>query len=143
MRPVVVLVALVLIGGGVGGQEKKTVQPVRTWSGRLAAVEKEGLIKQAPTIGYLVDQPSLEKLWRAWRGDEKPPQVDFKQQVVFIHTVKGPNTLKTRYQVDGDGDLVPMAESTLVAGPGFSYVIDVVPRAGFKTIRGKALMKTE
>ena len=143
MRPALGIPLLLALAVSAPGQEKTTLQPVRSWTGRVSEADKEGLIKEAPTTGYVVDQAALDKLWRAWRGDEKSPMVDFRREAVFVNTVKGPNQLKVAYRVDGAGDLKTMAEATAVAGPGFSYVVDVLPRAAFKTFRGKALPRPE
>ena len=132
-----------VLGTAAVGQDSQALSPTRSWAGRVADAGKEGLLKEAPTTGFVVEPKEFEKLWRAWRGDEMPPRVDFTREVVFVHTAKGPNMLKVTYTVDAAGDLKAMAASTLVAGPGFGYVIDVLPKAAFKTFRGKALARTD
>src|SRR3712207_6664556 len=127
------LLAVTALVVGAAGQEQKALMPVRSWAGRIADAGKEELRKQAPTTGTITDAKTFEKLWLLWRGDEKPPTIDFGKEIVLVHTVDGPNALKAAYTVDAQGDLKVMAASTLVAGPGFSYVIDVLQRDEFKT----------
>src|SRR4051794_31612809 len=66
----------------------KPVKPLQTWGAKLKDVE---LKKAAPANGFLANAEDFAKLWKAWRGDEKVPEVDFKQNLVLVAMSSGPN----------------------------------------------------
>ncbi len=116
----------------------KEIEPVKTWSG--SSLKEEG-IKEAPKSGVITDAEAWAKLWKAWKFEEKLPEVDFKKQIVLVTTAgcaankwSGPQIKLTE-----KGDLRPQVAATEIGGPGFIYLIQIVDREGVKTIHGKPL----
>jgi hypothetical protein len=62
--------------------EDKQVKVVRSWRGIL---DEKKLTEVAPAKGYLTSQAEWEKVWKAWRKDEKLPEVDFKKHLVLMN----------------------------------------------------------
>ncbi len=129
--------------GLLGGMEKqpglKKVKPVKvlnSWSGKIA---DETLRKYAPGDLLVLDEQQWEKLWKAWRGPEKLPQIDFRKELILVFTAGGPNNVGCRPMVDSEGNLQAGAMSTLIAGPGFGYLIQCIPREGIRSVNGKPL----
>ena len=118
--------------------EDKTLKPTRAWVG----VHKDEKVKKlAPEAGFLTDAKSFAKLWKAWRPEEKVPEVDFRKEFVVVATAGGPNRPNVSGVLDDRGDLKIRAISTLIGGPGFGYAFATFPRAGVKTVGGKPLDK--
>jgi hypothetical protein len=81
-------------------------------------------------------------LWKAWRGDEKVPEVDFTKDLVLVFTLGGPNKVSPpELRLDDRGELTAQAVATLIGGDGFCYKIVTVRRHGIKTVNGTALPK--
>jgi len=132
------LAALALVGVLAGGAraEKKQLTPSQSWN---ASVDDEKLAKEAPEAGYVADAKAFKALWDAWKVGDKLPEVDFKKDIVLVATTRG-SKLNLSAMLDTDkGDLTPLALATKDLGPGFRYVIVVVPREGVKTIGGKEI----
>ncbi|MCI0351976.1 MAG: hypothetical protein L0Z53_21355 [Acidobacteriales bacterium] len=129
----------VLAVSGARAQTKKvTIQ--QTWTG---IVKDNKLRQEAPANGFVADEKTWSKLWKAWRGDEKEPMVDFSKDLVLVFTFDGPNKISVpQLTLNDKGDLrVPLPIGTLIAGPGFGYRLDTIRREGIQTINGKAVMK--
>ena len=60
---------------------KKQIKPTQTWSGKIG---DDALSKAAPKGGYLTNQKALEELWTVWKLKNKPPEIDFTKQIVFV-----------------------------------------------------------
>jgi hypothetical protein len=140
------LVALFLSSCGMPSStarsDGKPVKPVKQWEGRFPAKEDEALRAEAPARGYLTNQQAWSKLWRAWRGQEDLPQVEFEKQLVLVGTAEcARNRVQAEFSLDDKGDLKGGFLQTLIGGPGFAYLIVVVDRAGVKTYNGKAIEK--
>ena len=102
----------------------------------------EPLMKEKPASGYIANEKSWAKLWKAWRGNEEVPKVDFDKQLVLVGTVKcARNGMNVRYKLDDKGNLEVTVMQTDIAGPGFNYQIVVVDRNGVKTINGAKIKK--
>jgi hypothetical protein len=109
----------------------------RSWSG---IINDEGLRKMAPNQesgarGYVTDAKAWAKLWKAWRGDETVPKVDFAKELVVVATVDGPNRpfpVRLPLVADDNGDLSFLVGTTKVAGRGFGYYMAVGPRKDAK-----------
>jgi hypothetical protein len=127
------------------GWEQDLTKPLvfkapREWLGNLKEDEPQ---KEAPTqindnVGYLTDAKAWEKLWKAWRGKEELPKVDFDKELVVVVTVSGPYPVVVGQEVkNGDLRLKANTGYAKVSGFGFGYYLAVVPRKDFKTINGK------
>ena len=97
------------------------------------------LMKAAPANNVIANTKDWEALWKAWRGDEKVPAVDFRKELVLVAKVGGPNNCGIVATLEENGNLKVLTQSTLLYGPGFGYQLGTVPRAGLKTINGKAV----
>jgi hypothetical protein len=126
--------ALCLTAASAQGGKGKQVKPLQTWQ---AKVKDEALKKAAPADGFITTAKDFEALWKAWRGDEKVPEVDFKQNLVLVGLAGGPNLASIGASLDDEGNLKVLVRQTLIGGPGFGYQLAVVPRAGIKTVNGK------
>ena len=116
--------------------ERHELKAAKTWAGVLP---DETLRKAAPAGGVIQTQAALEELWTAWRAGEETPKIDFKKHIVLVGTADGPNRMFAGLTNDLAGNLKVMHGSTRMAGPGFGYVISLVPREGVTTINGKPL----
>jgi hypothetical protein len=133
------IVCPVLSPAGEGKATRAKPQPVRvihTWSGKLA---DNTLRKHEPADGFVLDQENWAKLWKAWRGQENLPALDFQKQMVLVFTAEGPNNVGCTPTRDNAGNVRADAMSTLIGGPGFGYLILCIPREGVKTVNGKPL----
>src|SRR5262245_26360010 len=137
MKRLTVGVLLVFaLAAAVSGEEKK-VTPNRNW---VAVIRDDNLKKEAPKGGVITDAKTFEKLWKAWRKDEKVPEVDFKKEFVVITLASGPNKPGITAKLK-DGDLKITAAQTLIGGDGFGYSIATFNRKDVKKINGKELPK--
>jgi hypothetical protein len=133
---------LVPFAGGqiIEGKKKGTpVKPAREWG---AVLRKDDLAKEAPKSGLITDAKSFAKLWKAWRGAEKVPDITFdKHFVLVVLSLGGPNRPNISATLDEKGTLAIAALRTLIGGPGFGYSLAVFERKGIKTVNGKPLPK--
>ncbi len=142
--PLAILPVLALVGPvpSAAPAGEKPVKAVKEWKGKFLAKEDEPLMKEAPKSGYLTDQKSWGKLWKAWRGKEELPRLDFEKQLVLVGAAEcGRNTIGADFKLDDKGDLKGGFMATEIGGPGFVYVIVVVDRSDIKTYNGKAIKK--
>jgi hypothetical protein len=127
------VLALVVAGllSSAAFADKKEVKTSKEWSG---AVEDETLAKDAPAV--VADAKALEKIWKAWKIEDKMPEVDFTKDIVVITTTRGSKVnLMVKLDDKGNLDVVGLGTRDLV--PGFRYVIATVAREGVKTVNGK------
>jgi len=127
-----------LAPGGAFAQGQ-TVKPSRTLITGL--VDGEDVEKLTPPNGFITKKGDFDKLWKTWLLDEKVPGVDFKTSLVVVATSrKGP--IKSAVLVDEKktGDMKIKVElERQTEGKGLQVLIAVFPRAGIKTIEGKAI----
>jgi len=114
----------------------RPVKIVQSWGGKLA---DGALRKVEPAENFILDQERWAKLWKAWRGHENVPAVDFQKQMVLVFTADGPNSVGCTPTHDGKGNVRGDAMSTLIGGPGFGYLMLCIPREGVQTVNGKPL----
>jgi hypothetical protein len=132
MRLVATLSLLALVA--VATAEPKPVTPDNNWVG---IVNNEKLADEAPKDGIITDAKTFEKVWKAWRKDEKLPVVDFKKHLVVVTLSRGgPNRPGINATLD-DGNLKITAFSTLIGGDAFGYSLATFERRGIKTVNGK------
>jgi hypothetical protein len=133
MRYLSSFVVMALAVGFVAA-EPKEVNPENNWVG---IVNDEKLSKEAPAEGIITDAKTFEKVWKAWRKDEKLPTVDFKKHVVVVTlALGGPNRPGITAMLD-EGNLKITAFSTLIGGEAFGYSLATFERKGLKTVNGK------
>jgi hypothetical protein len=125
-------------GAQPGKLKGKLVKPDREW---VEVIKDNQLAKEAPKTGVIESAEAFAKLWKAWRKDEKVPEIDFKKKIVVVTLAKGgPNRPRVSAVID-EGNLRTRAVSTLIGGPGFGYSIGLYDRKGIKTINGHAIAK--
>lgn len=121
--------------------ESKAVPIQQSWDGILP---NRNLIKESPPEGFVVEAESWAKMWKAWRGKEKLPALDFDKQIALIFTVPGPNKISApELRIDGSGNIrVPLPVSTLLPDDGrIGYKIVIIGRAGVKSVGGRSIIK--
>ena len=119
-----------------GPKQAQPVNILNTWNGKMA---DDAPRKHAPADSFLLDQDEWAKLWKAWRGQEKLPEIDFQKQMILVFTASGPNSVGCEPRLDGQGNVRAFAMSTLIGGPGFGYLIQCIPREGVKSVNGMPL----
>jgi hypothetical protein len=123
------------------GAEAKKVEVRQSWDG---TIPDDKLRKEEPANGFITDEKTWAKLWKAWCGNAKLPKVDFDKELILVQTVEGLNTISPPdLRLTDKGNLrVPLPVSTLLpASGGFGYKIVTVRRDGVKTVNGKTLKK--
>jgi hypothetical protein len=110
-------------------------------------VKDEKLRAAAPNNGIITDPETFRRLWRAWRGPELPPTLNFRKEIVVVATDRwrAAFILIKRSKED------PMAAtvSIVYAGPvqdadGFSYALGHISRGylyrnGIRTVNGVSI----
>jgi hypothetical protein len=122
--------------------EKKTkaVPVVVAWRGKV----KVELRKEAPKTGYVADSKSWEKLWKAWRGKEEVPHVNFKEAIILVGVNTDLNRITIHPEIDDKGDLRVGGVRTFAFyfdPKECNYHIVLIMRRGIKTIEGKEIGK--
>lgn len=112
------------------------VIPIRKYSGVL---RQNGPALVAPKSGVIVGQEKFAEVWQAWSVGERMPEIDFKTQMVLVATVSGPNRTLSGPLKLVDSDLSYRVMSTKMGGPGFGYLLMLVPRDGVMTINGQPI----
>jgi hypothetical protein len=130
---------LIALAPGVALAQGQTIKPSKNLISGL--VDGEELEKLRPPHGFITTKADFEKLWKAWLLDENVPEVDFKSDLVVVATSReGP--IKEALLIDAKetGDMKLKVELERKAkGKGLQVLIAVFPRAGIKTIDGKAI----
>ncbi len=126
---------LVLSAVGLAHAEPKAVKPNKDWTG---VMKDDTQKKLAPKDGFIVEAKEFEKLWKAWRTDEKLPEIDFTKEVVVVTLASGPNYPRISAKLD-EGTLEINAISTLIGGEGFGYSIATFDRKGITKVGTKKL----
>lgn len=122
-------IALLVLACSLQAEPTK-VSPNRNW---VAVLEDESLKKHAPKQGIILEAKSFEKLWKAWRKDEKVPAVDFSKEFVVVVLAGGPNRPSLGATLD-QGKLHITAAQTLIGGEGFGYALATFNRKGVKSV---------
>jgi hypothetical protein len=134
-----VVVLLAALAPGRAPAQGHTIKPSRALITGL--VSGEDVEKLTPPNGFITRKGDFDRLWRAWLLEEKVPQVDFKTSLVVVATSrKGP--IKSAALVDAKktGDMKIKVELERQSeGTGLQVLIAVFPRAGIKTIEGRAV----
>ncbi len=131
---VLLIPILIPISPSIADEE---VSVTRKFSGKVADAELKAL---HPFSGTIVDANRWKELWTAWRPDQAVPQIDFQTELVIVNIARGPNTVfANTLKIDDQSNLKFEVASTRMAGPGFGYLIMVIPKSGIKSVNGVAL----
>jgi hypothetical protein len=127
---------------GEAGKGTDVLIPGEVW---IEVCTRRGLLQEAPESRYVADEKAWAKLWKAWRGDEALPKVDFDKELMIIYTVPGPHS-PTPALLLSDGDLQIGylgfgGDEEKDDGKSFGYYIGRVKRDRIKTIDGEAIKK--
>jgi len=107
---------------------------------RTGKVADSALLSKRPPSGVVTDQDNWKSLWAAWRTGEEILKVDFQNQIVLVATAEGPNVVLTStLNLTPSGDLRYEVASTKKAGPGFGYVLLVIPKNRIVSVNGLKL----
>ncbi len=135
----VVFLIAVAVTSNAADDKAKEVKPTQEWSGSIVN-QVADLPDSRPADGVITDKETFGKVWKAWKGSEKEPAVDFKKEVVVAEKTQG-SRLGVSARLTADGDLKVEWMATRDIRPGFRFRIAVFPREGVKTVNGKALPK--
>ena len=98
------------------------------------------LADACPDSGIINELAAWKKLWAAWRPNQPIKDIDFRNQIVLVETVAGPNLVfSSLLKLDEQGDLKYEIASSRIAGPGFGYLIMVVPKTGINSVNGMTM----
>jgi hypothetical protein len=134
-----VLTAQLSPAGGKGKGDPVKIQ--QKWSGLYPVKSLDLLPKDVRTtaVGYIADAKTFEAVWKAFKSDDKAPEVNFKDNlVVFSRNVQYLNKLDILAVTIKDGTLDILAKQTQTAAPieDKLYIsFAVIPRAGVKAIQ--------
>lgn len=132
----VVVCASLFMSNAVGQPRPEFLQPSAQWTG---VFKNEGPRSALPEGNLIAEEESWAKLWKAWRPEEELPEVDFAESIVYVGTAPGPNRTLFSASRAADGELRITLGGTKIGGPGFGYVLAVLPREGLETYQGKPL----
>ncbi len=116
------------------------VLPLNKYSG---VIRQDALKQLAPESGVVINQTKLSELWKAWSIEGAMPDIDFQTQMVLVDLVPGPNRSFSGPLMLDNGNLTYRVASTKMGGPGFGYLMMVVPREGIVTVNDKPIPAAE
>ena len=109
------------------------LEPLQSWQGIFRSNEALDARPESPIV---TDPETWATLWPAWRGDETLPKLDFRRVVVLVGTVPGPNRARLEATWSDQSSLRTRVWGTRKGGPGFGYVLAVIPRDGLGSVDG-------
>jgi len=122
----------------VSPEEKPGAVPVVvSWRGET----KTALSKMAPDSGFIVDDVEWKALWKAWRGNEPVPSVNFREAMVLVGVNRNFDRINLYPVLDDQGDL---RVTSTFGGVGLlgdggdvrGYQLALIKFDGIKTIQG-------
>jgi hypothetical protein len=135
-----VVCGLAGVGRAQAPADGRAVTALPEWNGVSRQRKDINLWKAAPPSGFIADPAAWAKLWKAWHGGAEPPAVDFTKELVLVATGPGPNFIHAGKPTLNDrGDLHFTWGITERAGPGFTFLLLKVSRAGVRSVNGKAV----
>ena len=137
----------VSFGRSLGQSRGKLIKVEKAWDGEI----KLELRQQAPPPlnGFIADEKAWAKLWRAYRGNEELPKIDFDKQMIVVHVGDDPNHIgydPDSLILDKEGDLKVSLITTLMGyinPKTCRYIFLLINREGVKTINGGLLALTQ
>jgi hypothetical protein len=128
------LTAFAIVSTAIASEKGPTpVKPAAKFAGSVEDDKAE-----APRQPILTSEKELAALWKAWKLTDRMPKVDFARQFVLVSTSIG-SSLDVTLRRDDKGDLKVSLEESSDSPPGLRYVIQVIDRAGIKSVNGKKL----
>ena len=125
-----------LAGQAPAAHSGEALEPAKVWGG----VFRDDALREFGTDSGIVTDPGVfEAIWEAWRPGEDRPEIDFSKFFVLVATIDGPNRMFMRLSRDDQGNVAPEFGGTKIGGPGFGYLIAVVPREGVNAVGGAPL----
>ena len=118
-------------------QKGEAIKLLDSWNGRIAAEQ----VKLAPKGGYIVGPKTLEALWKDWKIRGDAPKVDFEKNLIVFAMKNSSGPVATPRLDKESGDLVLQVVSDANLTVDYGYQLVLIPRAGIKTISGKAIEK--
>jgi hypothetical protein len=109
----------------------------KEWAGQL---EDGKLEKETPIDGFITNKDDFAKLWKAWMGKEKLPEIDFDKQLVMVAFSNKSRVFEILLIV-GKGDAKAVVGRKAEEVKGFTFLIAVFNREGIKTVDGKPIEK--
>lgn len=127
-------------GHSVGQGKRKLIKVKKMWGGEI----KLELRQQAPPNDFIVDEDAWAKLWKAYRGDDELPKINFDKQMILVKVGPNPNAIgydPQRLILDEQGDLRVQYYSTWERYPDPNpktgrYIFLLISREGVKSING-------
>jgi hypothetical protein len=131
------------LGRSLGQSGGRRIMIEKVWGGEI----KMELRRQAPPNGFIVNEEAWAKLWRAYRGNDELPKIDFDKKMVLVVVGRDPNQLG--YDPEGlilneEGDLKAIFISTLVGyinPKTCRYMFLLVSREGVKSVNSNLIRK--
>ncbi|HKX32050.1 MAG TPA: hypothetical protein VJ302_30460 [Blastocatellia bacterium] len=142
-----VILSLMALNSSCGrrrsAEGRKSVPVDQLWRGEI----EPQMRREAPSEGYIASEEAWARLWRAYRGNEELPAIDFSKQVVLVGLGRDSG------QVDIETDsswAIPLENGNLKpsytyseAGPDNAatskYVLVLIGREGVKMINGQSI----
>lgn len=125
-------------GRSLGQSGVKPVKIEKEWRGEI----KLELLQLAPKNRFIANGKAWAKLWRAYRGNEEPPKIDFDKQMILVGFGRNDPTIISPYlglMPDGEGDLKVIFVEHLVLPRNpetCRYIFLLISREGVKSING-------
>jgi hypothetical protein len=116
----------------------KSVPTLVSWHGEIKMEQRQ----EAPPGKYITDPIAWAKLWKAWRGMEPLPLVNFNETLILVGTGNDPNRISVISTLTEDGNLQQSWSMTMIGYHNpttCSYQLALVHRAGIKSIDGVKL----
>jgi hypothetical protein len=131
----------VSFGRSLGQSRGKLIKVEKAWDGEI----KLELRQQAPPPlnGFIADEKAWAKLWRAYRGSDELPKIDFDKQMILDRVGNDPNVMGVIHDelmLNEKGDLKVDFFSTQVKyinPKTCRYVFLLISREGVKSVNGK------
>ena len=131
---------VVAVSADFSAAQPEKIVPIQQWTGKSQNTADLAL---APENGVIVDAKTWKRVWTAWQGEVKLPDVNFAKQVVLVGTVRGPNRVFVNVSVDDQGDVKMVTGGTKMGGPGFGFAFLQVSRLGIVSVKGNRIGHVE
>jgi uncharacterized protein YecE (DUF72 family) len=112
------------------------LKPTAEWAGYVLDPKLRAAAPEADRV--IVDAAAWAKVWSAWRGQEPLPEVNFKEEVLFVFTAVGPNIPCLKLYCKG-ANVGGTVFQTVKGGPGFGYRIIKVSRKETNSLFGRPI----
>ena len=118
------------------------IDPTTKWLGNASELK----LMEECSPGLITTRTDFERVWKVLRGGEKPPELDFAKEFVWIWTQKGWSIVDVNFSAPEYEDDDVATESAWTYGnaiPGFSYAIAVFSRDRLDLDSGKVIVKQQ